>query len=156
MRIIVLASACILCTPAWGQSAPAIDVSLQEPMVALQSAWNHGDGAAWGNAFAPEADSINVYGTVIHGSAAIGARHAGVFAGRMKGTTMTSALLSTRRLGNDAAVLGLTQDIAIPAAGETPPRTIRVFATLVTERRGGVWKIVQMQNTSVVPPPAEH
>ena len=45
----------------------------------LEQAWNAGDGAAFGAAYASDASFVTIRGDHIVGSAAIGAGHAGIF-----------------------------------------------------------------------------
>lgn len=53
----------------------------QDVLARLETAWNRGDGAAYGAVFAPDASFVTVRGEHLTGRQAIGAGHAGIFAG---------------------------------------------------------------------------
>ena len=53
----------------------------QDVLARLESAWNDGDGAAYGAVFAPDASFVTVRGEHLTGRPAISAGHAGIFAG---------------------------------------------------------------------------
>ena len=170
MRALVLLTTALLATAA--PHARAADADFQPLLSDLQSAWNNGDGDAWGRSFAADADSIGTAGVPIHGAKTIAARHATVFKGALKGSQMTIKLEKSRMLGANDAVIDTVQTVTRPNQNGAPPPSLpdragapagptTVHVAMVVERRDDKWMIVHAQNTvyapanGLLPPPKQ-
>ncbi|MGW1376907.1 SgcJ/EcaC family oxidoreductase [Streptomyces sp. NPDC002446] len=69
------------------------------------AAWNHGDGAAYGEHFTADATDVTFAGTVYHGGQDIGRAHQALFDSFLKGTRLTIEILDTRFYGPETAVV---------------------------------------------------
>ena len=116
----------------------------------LQDAWNAGDGAAFGEPFADDADFVDIRGIHHRGREAIVEGHRGIFATIYRGSRVAYELEQARALGEDV-VLAHSQGTlfalasAGPMAGEH-----RAMQSLVLVRRGGAWEIAGFHNTLVM------
>ena len=124
--------------------AGSVDPAWQAISDSLAQSWNDKDGTAWGRLFWPDALAVNNNGGINHGGDSMGARHAVVFAGRQRNTTMRSSIIDVQRISGDAAVLGTIEEV-IPTSGAPS----KVSATMLVQRRQGVWKILHMQITTI-------
>ncbi|MCW2812219.1 MAG: hypothetical protein JWP61_2677, partial [Friedmanniella sp.] len=66
----------------------------------LESAWNDGDGAAFGALYAPEASFVTIRGEHIVGSEAIGRGHAAIFGSIYAGSVNQMVLVSATELAS--------------------------------------------------------
>lgn len=147
-----------IAAPASATPAPS-DAAFLASVARLASAWDAGDGAAWGAEFWPDGSLINILGVVFPNEPAVAAVTSRILAGPFKGSTFAPTVERIRFLGADAAVVDT--DIAVtnyaflpPGSVATQPGLLLTRLTLVFERRLGIWKIEAAQNTSVLPPPA--
>jgi len=143
-----------------GTPALAAENADRSIAAALGDAWNRGDGEAWGAQFWPDARFVNVLGTVFAGREAIEAQHTRIFATIYKGSRNEFVVSNTRALGPDHPLVeldGTAAGITRLKPGITAGADGKVHAhlMLVTERRGGEWRIAYAQNTVVAPPPPE-
>ena len=87
----------------------------------LEEAWNAGDGAAFGAAFAEDADFVTVRGELLHGPEAIGAGHQGIFDSIYAGSTVEYRVLDARTLRDGITLAHLRAALKVPggpAAGD--------------------------------------
>ena len=80
-------------------------------MAAQAEAWNRHDATAWSKDFAPDADFVNIVGTVFQGREEIEKRHAGIFASVFK---TSSTKVTVRRivfLGPDVAIVDTDHEV---------------------------------------------
>jgi uncharacterized protein (TIGR02246 family) len=113
----------------------------------LQDAWNRGDGAAFGAPFTDDASFVNIRGELHVGAAAIGAGHAGIFAGIYAGSTNRMELVEARPAG-DAVVATSRHTLEVPAGPLAG--THQATSTSVLAQRDGEWRMVASHNTLVV------
>ncbi len=120
-------------------------------------AWNRGDATAWSQAFAEDADFVNILGGVFAGREEIERRHAAIFSSFFKGSRNR---VTVRRLTfpiPGLAILDTDQEVTGYASLPPGVRPTRPDGALVThmkyvvQLRDGAWRILSGQNTEVKP-----
>lgn len=135
------------------------EVALRKLVADQTEAWNRHDAAAWSKDFAPDAEFINIVGTVFHGRTEIEQRHAAIFASVFKDSRSEVTVRGLRFLAPDIAVLD-TEHVVTgfsglpPGVQPTEPGLLRTRMRYVMKRTDGAWRIVAGQNTDVKPAPA--
>lgn len=113
----------------------------------LETAWNRGDGDAFGALYTPEASFVNIRGDRIVGSDAIGAGHAGIFATIYAGSVNRMRLLSADEIA-DGAVLAVSENtLDCPSGPLAGVHRAMSTSVLVREHASGAWRIVATHNT---------
>lgn len=142
-----------------GAKGQAREEAVLRQLVAEQTeAWNRHDAAAWSKDFAPDADFINIVGTVFSGRAEIEQRHAFVFASVFKESHTEVTVRKVRFLEPGVAVVD-TEHVVTGYTGLPPgvqpsePGVLRTRMRYVMKRTGGRWWILAGQNTDVKPAP---
>jgi uncharacterized protein (TIGR02246 family) len=126
----------------------------------LGAAWNKGDAKAWVKNYAEDSDVINMLGVTLVGPQANQERHAALFAGIFKDSTLKTTIRRIRFIGgNMVAVvdtdLVLTGFSGLPPGIEAhPDGSLRMTMRHVLENDKGSWSILASQNTAVMPPRA--
>ncbi len=115
----------------------------------LQTAWNAGDGHAYGAPFAEEADYISVLGRKLHSRRAIAAAHEGVLKSLYKDSTMRHTVTQARALTDDVIVAYVDTVLNVPAGHITGEHN--AILALILVREEDAWRIAHLQNTLVVP-----
>lgn len=157
-----VALAFVLAPPATADSAKArsADEAAIRKLVAEQTeAWNRSDAAAWSKDFAPDAEFINIVGTVFKGRAEIETRHAFVFDTVFKGSRTQVTVTRVVFLGGDVAVTDMEHVVTgyaglPPGVQPTEAGTLKTRMRYVMKKNGKRWEIVAGQNTDVKPAPA--
>ncbi|WP_257456546.1 SgcJ/EcaC family oxidoreductase [Archangium lipolyticum] len=152
----------VLVPPATAESAKArgADEAAIRKLVADQTeAWNRSDAAAWSKDFAPDAEFINIVGTVFKGRAEIETRHAFVFDKLFKGSRTQVTVTGVRFLGGDVAVTDMEHVVTgyaglPPGVQPTEAGVLKTRMRYVMKKNGKRWEIVAGQNTDVKPTPA--
>jgi uncharacterized protein (TIGR02246 family) len=106
----------------------------------MGNAW--GDIEAFAALFTEDADLTHGSGRHDGGRAAIRESMGAGFAGRLKGSAMTVAVISARALRDDVVLARVSQLIS-GAGVELPP----LVGTFVLARDGAAWRIAAIQNT---------
>jgi uncharacterized protein (TIGR02246 family) len=117
----------------------------RDVLARLETAWNNGDGAAFGAVYAPDASFVTIRGEQLTGATAIGKGHAGIFATIYAGSVNRMELVRADQLGDDVvlAVSAHTLDCPSgPLAG-----VHRAMSTNVIARHGDSWRVVATHNT---------
>jgi uncharacterized protein (TIGR02246 family) len=123
----------------------AIERSMQE----MADAWRAGDGAAYGAAFAEDAEYLAVTGDVSRGREEIGRSHQRIFDTFFKNTRLSGkGEVSMRAIAPGVAVVRAKGAVlfANEKDGEVAPNGIVKFTFV---RRDGEWRAVDFQNTPV-------
>ena len=150
-----------LAAPVQAQSArgQARDEASLRKLVAEQTeAWNRHDAAAWSKDFAPDAEFINIVGTVFSGREEIEKRHAAVFASLFKDSRSEVTVRKILFVAPYVAVVD-TEHVVTgytglpPGVQATEPGVLRTRMRYVMKQTGGKWLIVAGQNTDVKPAP---
>ena len=115
----------------------------------LERAWNEGDGQAFGEPFAPDADFVDIRGEHHRGQQAIAAGHQAIFDSIYEGSSVDYELTGARELSSDVILAHATAVLRVPygpLAGEH-----NSMLSLVLVRGGGGWEIGAFHNTLVAP-----
>lgn len=135
------------------------EATIRQLVAAQAEAWNRQDAAAWSKDFAPDADFVNIVGSVFQGRAEIEKRHAAIFASVFKGSRTRVTVRRLVFLGAGLAVVDTDHEVT--GHGGLPPGvqnsdesgTLRTRMKYVMRKTDGKWQIVAGQNTDVKPPP---
>jgi len=135
------------------------EASLRKLIAEQTEAWNHHDAAAWSKAFAPDAEFINIVGTIFHGRDEIQKRHAGIFASVFKDSRAEVTVRKMRFVEPTVAVVDTDHVVTgytglPPGVQATEQGVLRTRMRYVMKQSGGTWSIVAGQNTDVKPAPA--
>jgi uncharacterized protein (TIGR02246 family) len=118
----------------------------RDVLARLESAWNAGDGTAFGAPFQPDASFVTIRGEMAHGPA-IGAGHAAIFATIYADSTNRMELLEAQRIGDDVIIATSRNTLEAPHG---PLAGVHeAMSTSVLVRTGGEWRIASTQNTLV-------
>ena len=114
----------------------------------FEAAFSAKDAAAYGDAYAENADFVNPVGVVTTSRAALVTLHAMLFAGPLAPATFTAELRDVEFLTGTSAVVDVFTTLS-GVAGPPPPFTVvspdgavRSRTRWVVEKRGGEWEIV--------------
>ena len=127
--------------------------------------WNRRDAVAWAAQFAVDSDHINVVGMLFEGQDENRRRHAEIFAGMFKNSTLRHHIRRLRFLSPEIALVDLDSEMSIvgplpPAFTNVTQRNADGAAVLRTRMRhvmtkaDGRWQIVASQNTPIMGPAA--
>jgi uncharacterized protein (TIGR02246 family) len=136
------------------------DEAVIRQLVAAQTeAWNRHDAAAWSKDFAPDADFVNIVGTVFQGRPEIEKRHAAIFASIFKESRTQVTVRRLVFLGHDVAVVDMDHEVSGHSGLPPGVQNTDASGTLLTrmkfvmKKNAGKWQIVAAQNTDVKPAP---
>ena len=145
-------------TAVLAQGTAADSTTIHGVVADLDSAWARADAKLWASHYAPDAEFINILGSLFPDVTSMQARHHEIFQGVFRGSRHHGTVRRLRFLGPDAAVADV--DVAVtgykalpPGSRATEPGVLRTRMKHVLERTNGVWKIVSSQNTAVAPRP---
>lgn len=120
----------------------------REVLSRLETAWNNGDGMAFGAVYAPDASFVNIRGEHIVGRAAISAGHDGIFHSIYAGSVNRMELIRADEVA-DGVVLSVSISTlecpAGPLAGRHQARSTSVLARTAADS----WVVVSTHNTLV-------
>ena len=113
----------------------------------LQRAWNHGDGAQFGEPFADDADFVDIRGTRHRGKGAIAGGHQAIFDTIYRGSTVRYAVVDQAALA-EGCLLGVVE-ATLDVPGGPLAGVNRSTITAVMTRTDAGWKIRAFHNTLV-------
>ncbi len=119
--------------------------ALANIVTALESAWNNGDGPAFGAPFAPDADFVTIRAEHFHGREAIAGGHAAIFRTIYLGSHVRSSIDSARLIHPDVALVHVESILDAPS-GPLAGRHRSMFS-MVLQRAGTGWLIASLHNT---------
>jgi uncharacterized protein (TIGR02246 family) len=111
----------------------------------LESAWNAGDGQAFGAPFTPDADFVTIRAEHFRGRDAIASGHAGIFWTIYAGSVVRYTVESVRLLRPDVALLHVYSILNAPS-GPLAGQHMSRFSAVLTRDAGG-WQIASFHNT---------
>jgi uncharacterized protein (TIGR02246 family) len=114
----------------------------------LQTAWNAGDGAGFGRAYAADASFVTIRGEHIVGSTAIGAGHQGIFGSIYAGSVNDMALVRAEEVA-PGVVLALSLNTLDVPAGPLAGRHRAMSTSVVVRQADGGWLATVTHNTLV-------
>jgi len=134
------------------------EASLHKLVAEQTEAWNRHDAAAWSKNFAPDAEFINIVGTIFNGREEIEKRHASVFASVFKDSRTEVTVRKIRLIDSSVAVVDTDHVVTgytglPPGVQATEQGVLRTRMRYVMKQSGGTWSIVAGQNTDVKPAP---
>ncbi len=150
----------VLAPPAAADSGKAArsrdEAAIRELVAAQAEAWNRSDAAAWSKDFVPDAEFINIAGTVFKGRAEIETRHAFVFGTLFKGSRTEVTVTRVVFLGGDVAVTDMEHVVTgyaglPPGVQPTEAGVLKTRMRYVMKKNGKRWEIFAGQNTDVKP-----
>jgi len=152
---LALMSLC-LCLPAAAQTPGGDEAAIDAVIARQASAWNAGDGVAWGADYLADADFVNILGAVFHGRSEIAERHAAIFAGPYKGSHLAIAVRSLKLLAPGIALAETNMEVTgyrglPPGIQPTAPGVLRTHMKYVLAKQDGQWWISAAQNTAEFP-----
>jgi uncharacterized protein (TIGR02246 family) len=127
---------------------PDIHTIVPEIFAGLEDAWNHADGARWGEAFSEDADFVNVQGLHFRGAAAVAAGHQRILDSiyldsKVRYSVVSSALIA------DRCLLGIVEARLDVPAGPLQGSHPATITAVVVDAGDGVWKVRSFHNTLV-------
>lgn len=130
-----------------------IGTTVEHALEQVAHAWAAGDSTTYANQFTEDADYTAFDGTRMAGREAIDAGHRALFAGTMRGSTMTFETPNIRYLRDDVAIVTVRGGIIMRwQNGRTSPSPKRVSAlTFVLVRDEDTWLVSAFQNTRYRP-----
>ena len=142
--------------PLHSQTSTQDESAIQQVLSGMDEAWNQGDAKTLASYFTPDAELIDVVGTIHGGRNAIERRDAILLGDMLNGSHLTQELRSIRFLRPDVAVVDANAQLygyksvpkGLPTSGAV--LTARVRHVMVYN---GKWWIVATQFTYVPPPP---
>jgi uncharacterized protein (TIGR02246 family) len=114
----------------------------------LIDAWREGDGEAWADAFAEDADFTVWFGLSLKGKEQIAWGHQLIFDSFYANTVFELGATQIRFLGDGVAIVHLQGSVL--EAGQEPPAEPDAVPIAVLNRSDDTWKIVAFQNTPFV------
>ena len=118
----------------------------------LETAWNAGDGAAFGRPFADVTDFVDIRGAHHHGDGvAMGRGHQHIFDTIYKGSTVSYQVTSAREVVPGCIVATASASLDAPSGPLLGTNESRITAVVV--REGDRWAITAFHNTLVLQAP---
>jgi uncharacterized protein (TIGR02246 family) len=128
---------------------PADRAAIEGIVTRLEAAWNAGDGAAFGEPFAPDADFVNIRAEHFRGREAIANGHSAIFRTIYAGSSNRLTVDSLRLLRRDVALVHVTAVLDAPS-GPLAGRHMALFSAVLTQGASG-WEIASFHNTLAPP-----
>lgn len=134
-----------------GKEARAV---AQAMVTRFVDSWNHADGPAYGENYWPDAELVDPSGAIIVGRDAIVKAHVDLWAGPFKGSHIAGVVRRVRMLGANYMVVDF--DVTLSGVRKLPPGSppnpngvLRNHLKHILEKRNGVWKVIEAQNTFI-------
>ena len=101
------------------ETAPSVEMTTAAEQLArtFSDTWNGHDGAAYGEAYWPDAELVDPTGQIWDGREAIAAMHVHLWDGPANNTQVSAKVRRIRPIGTEAMVVDLDVDVA----GFSPP-----------------------------------
>jgi uncharacterized protein (TIGR02246 family) len=118
----------------------------------LAVAWNAGDGGAFGEPFAADADFVAIRGDHHRGRDAIGRGHQALFDTIYSGSAVTYSLRRARALSAGVVLVHAQGELKVPTGHGAGEHTSTITLVLVRTDQDAEWRIALFHNTLVTPP----
>ena len=128
---------------------PADRAAIEGIVTKLGSAWNAGDGPAFGEPFASDADFVNIRAEHFRGREAIANGHSAIFRTIYAGSRNRLTVDSLRLLRPGVALVHVTAVLDVPS-GPLAGRHTALFSAVLTQGSSG-WEIASFHNTLAPP-----
>jgi len=126
---------------------PGDRMAIEHVVQALETAWNAGDGSAFGSAMAPDADFVTIRAEHFRGREAIAAGHAAIFRTIYAGSTNRYTIETVRLLSPDTALVHVQAALDVPMGPLSGKHSALFSAVLVRSSEG--WLVASFHNTLV-------
>jgi uncharacterized protein (TIGR02246 family) len=113
----------------------------------LERAWNQADGAAFGEAFSPDTDFVDIRGGHHRGDAAVGQGHQALFDSVYAGSTIRYELEAARVVAPGCVVAVAAATLNAPSGPMEGVNRSRL--TVAITEHDGRWSLTALQNTLV-------
>lgn len=151
----------VLALPATADSTKARsqdEAAIRKLVDAQTEAWNRSDAVAWSKDFVPDAEFINIVGTVFKSRPEIESRHAFVLGTLFKGSRTQVTVTRVLFLAADVALTDMEHVVTgyaglPPGVQPTEAGVLKTRMRYVMKKTGKRWEIVAGQNTDVKPTP---
>ena len=128
---------------------PANRAAIEGIVTKLESAWNAGDGPAFGEPFASDADFVTIRAEHFRGREAIANGHSAIFRTIYAGSSNRLTVDSLRLLRPGVALVHVTAVLDVPS-GPLAGRHTALFSAVLTQGSSG-WEIASFHNTLAPP-----
>ena len=118
----------------------------------LGEAWNAGDGNAFSEPFAVDADFVAIRGDHHHGRDAIGQGHQALFDTIYQGSRVAYGLRHARALVDGVILVLARGQLTAPTGPLVGAHTSTITLVLVRPDQEADWQIAAFHNTLVTPP----
>jgi uncharacterized protein (TIGR02246 family) len=129
------------------QAPSDLVAAAQAIMQRLERAWNHADGAAFGEPFSTEADFVTIRGDLNTGRDAIAAGHQQIFDTVYAGSTVAYRVMQARALDDRIVLAHIRATLNVPGGPMAGEHATTVTAVLVKHDDG--YKITAFHNTQI-------
>lgn len=126
------------------------DAAIRAIIAGLEASWNAADGAAYGRAFAEDADFVPIYGQFFTGRAAIAAGHQQIFDTVYRGSRNRGEIEGLRALAPGVALARVKWCLRVPDGAAEREGWSR--NSIVLTRGDAGWEIAAFHNTLIVEP----
>jgi uncharacterized protein (TIGR02246 family) len=131
--------------------AAADETEIQQLIDQLTGAWKAGDAKAYGVRFLPDGTFTNVNGEFYEGHEEFDRRHAEVFAGVFRGTTLTLTVKKLRFVRPDVAIADIDTEVSgarlrPQGVAVGPDGVLRSRLLMVLLKENGAWCIAAYHN----------
>ena len=130
--------------------AGALMGEAQDLVRAMETAWNAADSAGFVDAFADDADFVNVLGMHVRGRDAIAEGHAQIFRTVYAGSRVAYRVEGARLLRPDVALVHVYATLEVPGGPMAGQHEARYSMVLIHD--GGTWRIASFHNTFIRDP----
>ena len=127
--------------------SPGDRAAIQQIVTTFDQAWTAGDAVTYAGQYAG-AEWVGPTGTVLTDPAAITGLYSFLFAVALQGTVRQSTIRNLTLLTGTIAVLDID---AVVTGAALPPQGLAAREKNVLRKQAGVWRIIQHQQTLVVP-----
>lgn len=124
------------------------DAAIRSVIQKAADAWENGDGEAYGEPFAEDADYVTFGGMRLRGREQIAALHQQLFDGPLAGSRLQLQIESVRFLTPDVALAHVSGGI-IEAGQDALTSDRNSLQSLVLTRRDGKWQVAGCQVTRI-------
>ena len=130
--------------------------AMQQIVDTFDAAWTAGDYVTYAAQYADAKDWVGPTGVVLTNPAAIAGLYRNIFTGFLAGSTRHSTIRAITFLSGTLAVLDI--DTRVTGFSSLPPGVVpwqpgisRALEKNILQKRGGEWRIIRHQQTSVAP-----
>jgi uncharacterized protein (TIGR02246 family) len=127
------------------------EAAVQQLLSELADAWNRGDAQAYGARYRADGTFTNVNGTLYVGHEEFNRRHAEIFRGYLKGTTLAMTTKELRFIRPDVAIVDIDTSLSgmraqPPGVHAAPDGALHTSLLLVLVKESGSWWMAAYHN----------